>query len=515
MSNNESIKKIKIKKNIFIRYMFIVFCLFLIILPACKASTSGVTTEVEGGGKPKPITQITKTETPPPSPSKSEKLNTKIFFDFTPSMAGFINEERPSIYMQTMLLLEKASLSCWPDSKISFFKFGNSLKELVGRKEYLKVNTKDFYNLIKIDKKNNDSKEEVLYENVETKIDLTLDSASTKELNVIVTDLFQDEQDLTYLVEIINKKFLSEDLAVGILGIRSEFNGFIYDFGIDNVKIDYDSGTVDPKKFRPFYIILLGSPPDINSYYEKLKNSIEDFPEHNFFMVSSVFFPKFDVTSLAKISSVKESDVSVVNLVAQSGLIDNKYNKDVLQWGILKDDISKREVHLKSPYFIKKYGKDYTNDNLETGKRAFIFDPNDGSKSTEMSQTKFEEAFDINQIMKENNLNLDIIINPNSLPEDQIIMLEINAFLNDNRSNEFPEWIDEWSMSLKMMVDIIDDITKGQGSKEESGVITYKSDKFDGGKTMNFDMFITNLNAKNCINYKAQIASYNFIFWKY
>ena len=102
-------------------------------------------------------------------------------------------------------------------------------------------------------------------------------------LAVIVTDLFQDEGDINRLVAQLKEKYLQKELAVGLLGIRSQFDGTVYDAGINVPPIDHQGD-------RPFYLLVLGRHADIAYYFDQIKAEFDESKTVPLFPISGQFF---------------------------------------------------------------------------------------------------------------------------------------------------------------------------------------------------------------------------------
>jgi len=152
-------------------------------------------------------------------PSPAADIVADIYLDATLSMQGFTNSETFSYYQQTIPLLESAVIKTWKNGTVNFNKFGNKIENLPDRK-FLEANKAAFYS----DKNYN---RKTFIENV-------ISTADTRHLSVIVTDLFQDNADINPLIEKIKTKFTGGDLAVGVMAIKSQFDGTIYDVGSNN-----------------------------------------------------------------------------------------------------------------------------------------------------------------------------------------------------------------------------------------------------------------------------------------
>jgi hypothetical protein len=108
----------------------------------------------------------------------------------------------------------------------------------------------------------------------QTRIDhaITHDSdpvtSGAKRVRIILTDLFQDENEVGPLATLLNARYLQNaENAVAILGIRNGFAGPVYDL----------PGTI-PKggaDTLPFYLLIAGPVMDVKTTIEVLENRVE------------------------------------------------------------------------------------------------------------------------------------------------------------------------------------------------------------------------------------------------
>ena len=112
------------------------------------------------------------------------------------------------------------------------------------------------------------------------------------QLVVIVTDLFQDDSDITQLIGHLKEKYIRKGHDVGLFGLRSQFDGTVYDIGIgEGSSMPYRSTPGNPETFRPFYLLVLGKYADIAHYFDRLISKwIFGGTNDNFFSISGQSF---------------------------------------------------------------------------------------------------------------------------------------------------------------------------------------------------------------------------------
>ena len=108
------------------------------------------------------------------------------------------------------------------------------------------------------------------YQETDTSIQKVVDNIDGKRMSIIVTDLFQTNQDIDSLVKSLKSKcFSDERMAMALIGIKSQFNGTIYDVGKNLMSFTYIT-TSEIASYRPFYIIVLGKENDVSSFARNL-----------------------------------------------------------------------------------------------------------------------------------------------------------------------------------------------------------------------------------------------------
>ena len=235
----------------------------------------------------------------PDLPPVSDRLVARIYFDATLSMQGFV-VPGSTHYTRICPYLESVIVSGWRDEKVSFFRFGERV-EPIDRSTYLQAGYESFYEEEDIFGKTYIEK---VIQNEAQLVSNDIGTSSTPEdtteieandtsqeadetdntegqLAVIVTDLFQDDSDITQLIGHLKEKYIREGHDVGLFGLRSQFDGTVYDIG---------SGEESSLRYRgprPFYLLVLGKHADIAHYFDRLMaNEFTDAKTIIFFAVS-------------------------------------------------------------------------------------------------------------------------------------------------------------------------------------------------------------------------------------
>lgn len=235
---------------------------------------------------------------------KSDQIDVDVYIDATTSMEGFA-VNLSSDYSQFLDQLETSALSAWKKADLKFFKFGQKVKR-VDRNEFLSAkNDVNFY------------KENGIF--LKTYIDSVVQRTNPERLSVLITDLFQDEADVNIMVERFKEKCFAKGTVVGIIGVKSEFNGTVYDVP------SYPKYKLDTKE-RPFYAITFGNRGNMEQMFESLKT--KSFVKEDHFLIFSPFIVKsFDI----QLSKTKES--KYVNKIAPRKDYKNSFDFSMKEEG--------------------------------------------------------------------------------------------------------------------------------------------------------------------------------------
>jgi hypothetical protein len=181
----------------------------------------------------------------------SPDLTLDAYIDASMSMQGFVADPAMSAYCALVEHLESPFVTGWPGRSSAFFKFGGRVVRL-GPGDHRLAQLPGFFSDRQLNRKTN--------------IDVVLDSLDVGHLSLVVTDLVQDQSDVARLVQRLVDRCVEGDLSVGVLGIRSNFDGTVYDQGISNRRFVW-------KGERPFYVLFIGKHADIAHYYAGLRQT--------------------------------------------------------------------------------------------------------------------------------------------------------------------------------------------------------------------------------------------------
>lgn len=148
-----------------------------------------------------------------PKTPRPDAITINIYLDATTSMKGFATNVT-GVYNKFIDEIESSVAAGWKKAEIHFFKFGTKIKE-VDRNGFKAAKSQPFY------------AEPGFYE--KTNIDYVIERMDSSQINVVITDLFQDEGDVNSIVLKIKEKCFSKGVYVGILAIKSDYDGMVFD----------------------------------------------------------------------------------------------------------------------------------------------------------------------------------------------------------------------------------------------------------------------------------------------
>jgi hypothetical protein len=207
--------------------------------------------------------------------TQTDTIKLSVLIDGTPSMEGYVNSLPNSRYAKTLQLIDSAASTGWMSAKsaVKYYRFGTR-KQAIDRDTYLRSQLPTFY--------------QGGADFTVSRIDAVLDQPAADRLDIIVTDLYQKDADVQIVQNQLKDRYLEQGYGVGILSIKSEFNGTIYDVGLSGQQFSYSTVGKAPSLFHPFYVMVLGSYGNIQHYYEQLqKNGLGDV-DHQFV----IFYPQ-------------------------------------------------------------------------------------------------------------------------------------------------------------------------------------------------------------------------------
>ena len=421
----------------------------------------------------------------------SENLTARIYFDATLSMQGFV-VPGSTRYTQMCRYLESVIVSGWGNATVNFYRFGEQVEE-IDRSTYLNLSKTGFYEDSRIFRetfiqKIIDHEVELAHEAVEENA-ITEESTETvtvpdgtnnigKEtpLVVIVTDLFQDNRDLTVLVSQIKEQYIQKGYEVGILGLRSEFDGTVYDLG--DAPLPYRSTPGNPETYRPLYLLVLGRHADISHYFDRLK-AVGFSDETN--GVNTIIFSRYLAKPLLSFDGAEE--IIAKNLNNKIIKQNHSQNTHLRQYEIVNSSepakISVIRKYDPLPHAMSFDVNTFKNDIV--AKHAPMGETQespDAQRCLEV-KSKLTKNSDSNELSAEFTLNSRALLGSVVYLYEVILRPEISTY-------RAPDWCSKWDMG----------------------------DERNGAKTLNLVNFVRGLMDTTVNEHKPKIAQFYFYIKK-
>lgn len=381
-----------------------------------------------------------------------ESLETDIYVDGSGSMLGYVTSDN-STYSQILKMLDNViSLGgSHSKSEVKYYRSGDSKNKLKGltRSQFMKAVQTDFYNGSNPD-----------FPAVSSDLaSLVTASKKDEKLTIIVSDLAQNNGDVTLINQKIKEHYFNnkqKDYAVGVWGIKSEFNGTVYSADRADRNFTYNTQGKNSEQYRPFYVIFVGSYQDIANYFTKLQKESSKFSDRSEF---SIFSPKHLLTEVSYLDrpSKISQDLARVNALNNGDVAVENNNQPIELLEII-DNNSKAAV------------AEYQVDLHPIG-HSLAIDPNEIDVKTQVTafdkftKKNFKEAPEAQNGLQLNNwqinndrLSFTTKIEPNNFTESGIYYFAIDLVAKDLRGQS---WWNEWDLNAEK-----DDI--GNGYKTEN-----------------------------------------------
>ncbi len=209
-------------------------------------------------------------------------------------MQGYVNGLPDSRYGKTLRLIDSASSTGWNSATTKYYRFGTK-KQPIDRDTFLKAQLPAFY--------------QGGADFSTSRIDAALTDPAENQLSLVVTDLYQKDADVRLVQNLLAQRYLSQGYAVGILAVKSEFKGTVYDVGISNQDFEYATPGKPAKAFHPFYVILLGSYGNVNHFFDQLQRNGLSAVDHEFVIFSPQPVAQAAVLNVNEVKSAPRKDI--------------------------------------------------------------------------------------------------------------------------------------------------------------------------------------------------------------
>jgi len=210
---------------------------------------------------------------PPVNHPTPSSLAIDLYVDGTPSMRGYVNAPS-SRYQDTLEALlgilnidpvafDGSTRS--PSRETQYFRLGvndstGKAIQKITREQYRQAELPQFY-----------GGDATFPSLAVSQIDAAIKPPDAdNKMTVIITDLYQAKEDAGMIANSIKEYLMKthQGGAVGVLGIRSEFNGTVYTEGQAGAQSFPYNSKGQPQ--RPFYLLLIGNLEDVHFYIDTL-----------------------------------------------------------------------------------------------------------------------------------------------------------------------------------------------------------------------------------------------------
>ncbi|PSB04276.1 hypothetical protein [Merismopedia glauca] len=361
----------------------------------------------------------------PPSPGNESSpnlsnTNVAIHIDGSGSMLGYVSNPNSS-YVETLKLLDNTfSLT----SNAGYYRFG--IKNKLSRSQFQQAQKPVFYN-------GTDPKFPGVSSDLAGEIRSQKDA---EQLLVLVTDLEQDGEDTTNVTKEIQSKYINVNTlgnAVAIIGIRSEFNGKVYNPSNPNIFFNYDRST---QKLRPFYIILIGSQKSVSSYLEKLQKNGNNLTKNS---QISLFLPQQVSNNIVYLNEPKDNNPQEFRILKSlnNGKVVLQGNSEVQMLKIFKKAPSELRLNYQVDLPLANHTVKLDPEQIEPKINTEVFDRKEFREDTTKSLMTFKDWK-----VSSNKLEFSNQIKAQELANSGIYKFTVDVFAKglDNPESQWNDW---------------------------------------------------------------------------
>lgn len=428
-----------------------IWCFILGIL--LTVITVGIFT---GCGTSSSVTIKMPSEVASTSEEETSKTDVDVYWDATYSMQGYTTLSEGNFYRTMPDMLGDIGDSM---GEVKFFRFGQDIKPMEGR-EYRKFSDAS------------------AYDETVTAFHNVIEQADPNHVSVVVTDLFESDSDWSNVTKKLKEKYFSKHLAVAVIGIKNPFKGEIFDVGLNAAKYEYNSGN-DPKKYRPFYLFIMGPENKVADFMSRWKERQDSNNETEYLLLSE------NLTEQAK----NDTKLFLEDENTQNVYIDEKLgikDRRIQEIGITDKG---KDVQIATDFDYKPlFGSCLLDMNalktsvdvmtLENEEWQHYDNPDQDAK---VSFKKKDGA--------DNSYEMIVKFNPeNTLKSGEINFIHVSV-APEPKGYQIPDWIKQWNMAN----------------------IDVSPDQFDGSKTVNLLHIIESLKDSVFASAHPSLANINLV----
>ena len=418
---------------------------------------------------------------PPPvvSNAASESIDIDMYVDGTYSMAGYVNFPHSTLYSDGIKNIERTITSGWKKENIQYIKFGDG-NEKLSRSQFLESNHPSFY------------------QELDTSLQNVISDMDPNKMNIVITDLFQTNQDIDSLVmELKKQSFSDAGKALALIGIKSQFNGKIYDIGKNRLSVDYKT-TEDTATYRPFYIMVMGKENDVRLLVDGFKKNFGNDDLCKVAMFSRNFGTDVRLIAGKSISNSKNKDgEKIANMAKMSTMLGS--NSDVLQYRLKLDEkLSGFNCRLEAHDVLCQVPEKFTNFSVNVEKweqkkadkqNADFIDKVTGNTKTAVGQPAFTQV-------KIDDL---VAISGGEIEQDGTTVSNDLRFVFDSKAIKRKEGKYRACVALRPSKEdyIVSNNVFDEWNVKDEAVLSADALSFVGSKTLNISSFVQVISALN------------------
>jgi len=274
--------------------------------------------------------QAYKTESDQCSQERSQKIDIEFYIDASRSMRGFHAETQPyyeNHFIDLLSRIDGVLKTAWPSVEVHYWKFGGGAPQRIS-------SIREF------------SMQSGLFTETTTRIDNAIHHdvkpvAGRSQIRIILTDLFQDEQDVGRLATELSNAYLhNEESGVGILGIRNAFSGPMFD-----LPGSLPNGGTDS---LPFYLLVAGPVMDVHLAMETIAGhmKVDQLPDDKYL---HVVFCRRPVPGLMQHLKVGAAPPRATGFTVSSSMVHGARELAIPQIAVFR-----REVRLKQSFYLSR-----------------------------------------------------------------------------------------------------------------------------------------------------------------
>lgn len=373
-------------------------------------------------------------------PSQSDSIEIAIHVDGSGSMLGYVTNNT-SRYIQSLKLLDDTfSLGgSRPKQTVTYYRSGTDSPQIT-RSDFRKAQLPEFYD-------GSNPK----FPGVSSGIDAAITPPENGDkLFVMVTDLYQNNADVTLLNKKIKETYLNQErkgYAVGIVAIKSEFNGTVYhEVGNTLETFPYTTEGKKPEQFRPFYILFLGPYKDISYYFDKLKRDGGQLLEDSKFII---FSPENLVSKPFYISEAEQplpQDLKQPDSLNNGKIaieVENNENFQLLE--IDRNSTEEFKINYNVVFNPVNYGLTLESNSIDVNFKIKAFDIWEKQFKDQSNNSPAKTALQLNEWKQtDNQLSFVTTLRPDSFPEAGIYLFTVDVVA---KSLQEPAWWEDWTAS--------------------------------------------------------------------